>query len=40
MSSRPEEPGTRDKILIAAATMLSENPTARLSVRAIAAALR
>jgi TetR/AcrR family transcriptional regulator, cholesterol catabolism regulator len=28
---------TRDKILIAAATMLSENPAARLSVRAVAA---
>ena len=30
-------PGTRDKILIAAARMLGENPTARLSVRAVAA---
>ena len=30
-------PTTRDKILIAAATMLAENPTARLSVRAVAA---
>jgi AcrR family transcriptional regulator len=29
--------GTRDRILIAAATMLGENPTARLSVRAVAA---
>jgi AcrR family transcriptional regulator len=28
---------TRDKILIAAATMLAEDPTARLSVRAVAA---
>lgn len=28
---------TRDKILIAAATMLGEDPTARLSVRAVAA---
>lgn len=28
--------GTRDRILIAAATMLGENPTARLSVRAVA----
>lgn len=32
-----ETPGTRSRILIAAATMLSENPTARLSVRAVAA---
>jgi AcrR family transcriptional regulator len=40
MSARPEEPGTRDKILIAAATMLAENPTARLSVRAVAARAR
>lgn len=30
-------PGTRDRILIAAATMLGEDPTARLSVRAVAA---
>ena len=30
-------PTTRDKILIAAATMLAEDPTARLSVRAVAA---
>jgi AcrR family transcriptional regulator len=37
MSARQDEPGTRDKILIAAATMLAENPTARLSVRAVAA---
>lgn len=37
MSARTDEPGTRDKILIAAATMLGENPTARLSVRAVAA---
>lgn len=37
MDDRPAEPGTRDKILIAAATMLGENPTARLSVRAVAA---
>lgn len=29
--------GTRDKILIAAATMLGEDPTAKLSVRAVAA---
>lgn len=36
-SSEPSQPGTRDKILIAAATMLGENPTARLSVRAVAA---
>ncbi|ADB33447.1 transcriptional regulator, TetR family [Kribbella flavida DSM 17836] len=37
MEAQPAEPGTRDKILIAAATMLGENPTARLSVRAVAA---
>ncbi|PPF78447.1 TetR/AcrR family transcriptional regulator [Pseudoclavibacter sp. Z016] len=37
MTEVPKEPGTRDKILIAAATMLGENPTARLSVRAVAA---
>ncbi|WP_067963890.1 TetR/AcrR family transcriptional regulator [Nocardiopsis trehalosi] len=37
MDAAPKEPGTRDKILIAAATMLGENPTARLSVRAVAA---
>lgn len=30
-------PGTRERILIAAATMLGEDPTARLSVRAVAA---
>lgn len=32
-----EVPGTRDRILIAAATMFGEDPTARLSVRAVAA---
>lgn len=32
-----EEPSTRDKILVAAATMLGEDPTARLSVRSVAA---
>lgn len=37
MDVESKEPGTRDKILIAAATMLGENPTARLSVRAVAA---
>lgn len=37
MDAESKEPGTRDKILIAAATMLGENPTARLSVRAVAA---
>ncbi|NKY32882.1 TetR/AcrR family transcriptional regulator [Nocardia speluncae] len=31
------EPSTRDRILIAAATMVSEDPGARLSVRAVAA---
>lgn len=31
------EPGSRDRILIAAATMLSENPAAGLSVRSVAA---
>lgn len=36
MDAEPKKPGTRDKILIAAATMLGENPTARLSVRAVA----
>jgi len=36
----PNEPGTRAKILIAAASMLGENPTARLSVRAVAARAR
>ncbi|AZH79833.1 MULTISPECIES: TetR/AcrR family transcriptional regulator [Microbacterium] len=37
MDEASKEPGTREKILIAAATMLGENPTARLSVRAVAA---
>nr|WP_314841968.1 TetR/AcrR family transcriptional regulator [uncultured Microbacterium sp.] len=37
MDGESKEPGTRSKILIAAATMLGENPTARLSVRAVAA---
>lgn len=37
MDVESKEPGTRSKILIAAATMLGENPTARLSVRAVAA---
>lgn len=37
MAEASNEPGTRDKILIAAATMLGENPTARLSVRGVAA---
>lgn len=37
MDEASKEPGTRAKILIAAATMLGENPTARLSVRAVAA---
>lgn len=37
MDVEPKEPGTRSKILIAAATMLGEDPTARLSVRAVAA---
>ncbi|MFJ2541457.1 TetR/AcrR family transcriptional regulator [Microbacterium sp. NPDC087589] len=37
MDVEPKETGTRSKILIAAATMLGENPTARLSVRAVAA---
>lgn len=37
MDVESDEPGTRAKILIAAATMLGENPTARLSVRAVAA---
>ncbi|MBT0566896.1 TetR/AcrR family transcriptional regulator [Williamsia sp. CHRR-6] len=31
------ELGTRDRILVAAATMVTENPSARLSVRAVAA---
>lgn len=37
MDAESNEPSTRSKILIAAATMLGENPTARLSVRAVAA---
>ncbi len=37
MAERPPRDGTRDRILIAAATMLGENPAARLSVRAVAA---
>ncbi|WP_434992187.1 TetR/AcrR family transcriptional regulator [Arthrobacter sp. Ld5] len=37
METPANEQGTRSKILIAAATMLGENPTARLSVRAVAA---
>lgn len=37
MGVEATQPGTRDRILIAAATMLGENPTARLSVRAVAA---
>jgi AcrR family transcriptional regulator len=36
MAAEPNESSTRDKILIAAATMLGEDPTARLSVRAVA----
>lgn len=36
MDNAPQ-PGTRERILIAAATMLGEDPTARLSVRAVAA---
>lgn len=36
MTTSSETPGTRSRILIAAATMLSENPMARLSVRAVA----
>ncbi|GAA4689492.1 hypothetical protein GCM10023226_29190 [Nocardioides nanhaiensis] len=41
-SGRPDEAerdglGTRDRILVAAATMLGEDPTARLSVRGVAA---
>ncbi|WP_237572451.1 TetR/AcrR family transcriptional regulator [Mycolicibacterium lacusdiani] len=35
--TEPKKQGTRDKILIAAATMLGEDPTSRLSVRAVAA---
>lgn len=37
MHDHPEQRGTRDKILIAAATMLGEDPVARLSVRGVAA---
>lgn len=37
MPDRPTRGDTRDKILIAAATMLGEDPLARLSVRAVAA---
>lgn len=37
MEKNAEEPSTRAKILIAAATMLGEDPTTRLSVRAVAA---
>lgn len=37
IDTKVKEPSTRDKILIAAAMMLGENPTARLSVRAVAA---
>ncbi len=37
MGERPTQSDTRDKILVAAATMLGEDPTARLSVRAVAA---
>ena len=37
MAEQPAGATTRDKILIAAATMLGEDPTARLSVRAVAA---
>ncbi|WP_229399273.1 TetR/AcrR family transcriptional regulator [Micromonospora okii] len=37
MPERPTKRDTRDRILIAAATMLGENPTARLSVRGVAA---
>ncbi len=35
MTAESKEPGTREKILIAAATMLGEDPTTRLSVRAV-----
>ncbi|WIB60206.1 TetR/AcrR family transcriptional regulator [Curtobacterium sp. MCLR17_007] len=35
--AHPNSPDTRSKILIAAATMLGEDPTARLTVRAVAA---
>ncbi|BCN52100.1 hypothetical protein RE9425_04900 [Prescottella equi] len=37
MSDRSTQRDTRDRILIAAATMLGEDPTARLSVRGVAA---
>lgn len=37
MNGRSTQRDTRDRILIAAATMLGEDPTARLSVRAVAA---
>lgn len=37
MADRRTRPDTRDKILVAAATMLGEDPTTRLSVRAVAA---
>lgn len=37
MPDSPTGGGTREKILAAAATMLGEDPTARLSVRAVAA---
>ncbi|MFC4562185.1 TetR/AcrR family transcriptional regulator [Nocardiopsis mangrovi] len=35
--SAGSKPSSRDRILVAAATMVSENPAARLSVRAVAA---
>lgn len=37
MPDHEAQEGTRDRILIAAATMLGEDPTARLSVRGVAA---
>ncbi|WP_218829006.1 TetR/AcrR family transcriptional regulator [Rhodococcus sp. 14-1411-2a] len=37
VETRESEPSTRDRILIAAATMVSEDPGTRLSVRAVAA---
>ncbi|WP_197477914.1 MULTISPECIES: TetR/AcrR family transcriptional regulator [unclassified Rhodococcus (in: high G+C Gram-positive bacteria)] len=37
VKTRESEPSTRDRILIAAATMVSEDPGTRLSVRAVAA---
>lgn len=37
MTDEPARRDTRDKILVAAATMIGEDPTARLSVRAVAA---